>query len=1009
MKILKYCLWIPLLCASSTFAQPSPGRDITGKVINERGEPLANANVSIKNGRGTVTNARGQFLLKNVTPNDILQISFVGYSSQTVAVKDQPVFNIVLQQAENELDRVVVQGYGTTSDRLRTGSIVKVTSEQIAKQPVMNVLNVLQGQTPGAVVTNASGYASGTVKVEIRGRNTINSNFPSEPLYVIDGVPLTILDVAGTDNYNNGSQGMIRSGIESPAKGQSPLFSINPNDVESIEILKDADATAIYGSRASNGVILITTKSGKPGKTNFDFNFFQGMQKITNRYEMLNTQQYIQMRKEALANDGIAIDNSSAPDLVEWDTTKYTDWQKYLFGNIGNTTDFQGTLTGGNAQTTFRVGGSYHSQSDILALSGANKRGTLSFNFNQKSLNQKFKLSLSALYSSTYVDIISSPGNPLIAPNAPDVYDINGKLNYSGWGRLQGYYPFAQLLQPYLANTNLLNSSMNISYEIIKGLLLKTDLGYGSSQNDQRRFRTIASQNPRFNPKGQADFGYSFFHNLIIEPQLEYNTFIKSGKITVLMGGSWQKNETNGIIQGGAEYMNDVLLSSVNNAPIKYTSSYKGEYKYAALFGRLSYNLDNKYIVNVNSRRDGSSRFGPGRQYGNFGSVGAAWIFSEERIIKKNLRFLNFGKLRVSYGLTGGDQIGDYAYLTQWSFRGNSRYNSINPIVPIQHTDSTLQWQVNKKLEISLALGFFNDRIIIEANWYRHRCNNQLVDFPIPPYTGFSEVVSNSPANVQNTGIELMLNVKIISTKDFNWGLKFNISKNRNKLLSYPNFSQSPYVNQFTIGKSLNIIKRLHYIGVDPETGYYQFEDLNKDGVIKIDLSGKTADDRYDLDRSVKFDGGLNNTLTYKRWELNFLFYFRKQIGTNAFASYNTPGSISNISQEVFYNHWQKPGDIAKYAKFTTDGSSDPSYQNFYSYSDGIYTDASYIRLKNLSLSYALPETVYKKAMMKACRLFIQGENLFIITKYKGADPAVMVFGDMPIPKIITAGVSCTF
>ncbi|PVD49999.1 SusC/RagA family TonB-linked outer membrane protein [Terrimonas sp.] len=1009
MKILKYCLWIPFLYTFSTFAQPSPGRDITGKVMNERGEPLANANVSIKNGRGTVTNARGQFALKNVSTNDMLQISFVGYGSQTVAVKDQVVFNIVLKPAENELDRVVVQGYGTTSDRLRTGSIVKVTSEQIAKQPVMNVLNVLQGQTPGAVVTNASGYASGTVKIEIRGRNTINSNFPSEPLYVIDGVPLTILDVAGTDNYNNGSQGMIRSGIESPAKGQSPLFSINPNDVESIEVLKDADATAIYGSRASNGVILITTKSGKPGKTNFDFNFYQGIQKITNRYEMLNTQQYIQMRKEALANDGIDITNSSAPDLVEWDTTKYTDWQKYLFGNVGNTTDFQGTLTGGNAQTTFRVGASYRTQSDILALSGANKRGTLSFSFNQRSLNQKFKLSLTALYSNTYVDIISSPGNPLIAPNAPDVYDTNGKLNYSGWGRLQGYYPFAQLLQPYRANTNLLNSSMNISYEIIKGLLLKTDVGYGNSQNDQRRFRTIASQNPRFNPKGQADFGYSLFHNLIIEPQLEYNTFIKSGRITVLTGGSWQKNETNGIIQGGAEYMNDVLLSSVNNAPIQYTSSYNGAYKYAALFGRLNYNLDNKYIVNVNLRRDGSSRFGPGRQYGNFGSVGAAWIFSEERIIKKNLKFLNFGKLRASYGLTGGDQIGDYAYLTQWSFQGNSRYNSINPIVPIQHTDSTLQWQVNKKLEISLALGFFNDRITIEANWYRHRCNNQLVNFPLPPYTGFSEVVSNSPANVQNTGIELMVNAKIISTNDFNWSLKFNISQNRNKLLSYPNFSQSPYVNQFTIGKSLNIIKRLHYIGVDPQTGYYQFEDLNKDGEIKIDLSGKTADDRYDLDRSVKFDGGLNNALAYKRWELNFLFYFRKQIGANAFASYNTPGSISNISQEVFYNHWQKPGDIAKYAKFTTDGSSDPSYQNFYTYSDGIYTDASYIRLKNLSLSYTLPEAVNKKAMMKACRLFIQGENLFIITRYKGADPAVQVFGDMPIPKIITAGVSFTF
>lgn len=994
----------------AVISQSPPPNDITGRITNTQGEPLAGASVTIKRtGKGTIADANGKFTLKAVESDDIILVTFIDYKPLSIKVGDRTNFTLVMEMATNELDKVVIQGYGKTSDRLRTGSISKITAEDIRKQPVMNVLNVLQGQVPGAVITNNTGYASSTVKVEIRGRNTINPKFSSDPLYIIDGVPLTILDIDGSDSYNGGAQGIIKSGIQSPARGQSPLFSINPIDIESIEVLKDADATAIYGSRASNGVILITTKSGKSGKTSFGFNFYQGIQKITDRYPMLNTQQYLEMRREALANDGLPIDISNAADLVAWDTTKYTDWQKFLFGGTGKVSDFQGTLSGGSAQTTFRVGGSYRSQSDILAVRGKNKRGTVSLNFNHKSLNQKFSFSITSLYSNTSVDIISSPGNPLIIPNAPNVWDVNGRLNYIEWGRLQGSFPFAQLLQPYKAKSNFLNSNIDIRYELSKGLSIKTSFGYSNSQNEQSQLKTIASQNPRFNPRGTADFGYSFFKNLIVEPQIEYDKFVKSSKITALLGGSWQSNETSSLIQGGANYLNDVLLSSVNNAPIKYTSAYKGEYKYAAIFGRLSYNLKGKYLVNLNLRRDGSSRFGPGRQYGNFGAIGGAWIFSEENWIKNHLSLLSFGKIRGSYGLTGGDQIGDYAYLTQWSFQGNSRYNGIYPIVPIQHTDSTLQWQVNRKIELSLALGFLNDKISVEINWYKHRCNNQLVNFPLPPFTGFAGVVTNSPANVQNTGLEFILNSTIIDTKNWRWKLRFNISGNRNKLLSYPNFSQSPYVSQFSIGKSLNIVKRLHYTGVNPQTGYYEFEDLNKNGSIQVDLTGRSVDDRYDLDRSVKFDGGLNNLLSFKNWEINLLFYFRKQIGANAFASYNVPGHMSNISKEVFNNRWQKPGDIAKYAKFTTDGSIDPSYERFFSFSDGIYTDASYIRLKNLSISYSLPQKSIQKAIMKTCKLFIQGENLLIITKYKGADPAVQVFGDLPIPKTFTAGVSFDF
>lgn len=1011
MKLLIYFLGASLFYTQSTFAQqqnPPNNIDITGKVTNNKGEALANANVTIKGGRGTITNAQGQFLLRKVPSNSILEISFIGYTTQLVQVKGRSNLECVLLAAENTLDRVVIQGYGITSDRLRTGSITRVTSEEISKQPVMNVLQVLQGQTPGTVVTNASGYASGTVKIEVRGRNTINSNFPSDPLIIIDGVPLTILDINGSDSYAGGSQGVIRSGIFSPASGESPLFGINPSDIENIEILKDADATAIYGSRASNGVILITTKRGSPGKTNFDLNVYQGISKITTRYDVLNTQQYVEMRKEALANDGLPLSLSRAPDLVAWDTTRYTDWQKFLFGGTGKVTDVQGTLSGGNPQTSFRIGAGYRYQRDILAVSGGNKRGSMSLNLNHKSANQRLAIAVTAQYNNTSIDIISNPSAALLAPNAPAVYDTRGQLNYDGWAPLSFNYPFASLFRPYLSKSNFLNGSMDLSYEITKGLLIRSNLGYSNIQNEQKNLITIASQNPQFNPLGEAYFGNSFVRNWIIEPQMEYNTFIKESKMQLLFGASLQSNGTSSIFASGTGYTNDVLMSSTNNAPTKFVINNNGDYKYAALFGRINYNLKNKYIVNLNVRRDGSSRFGPGRQYGSFGSIGAAWIFSEANWIKRNLDFLSFGKIRASYGLTGGDQIADYSFLSQWTFP-NSLYNGSIPLVATRHTDSLLQWQVNKKFEISFNLGFFNDRFNIEANWYQNRCNNQLVQFPTPSLTGFTDVVSNSPANIQNRGYELLFSGKVLENRSLKWEVKFNLSSNRNKLISYPNFSQSPYVSQYTIGKSLNIVKVLHYTGVSPQDGLYQFDDKNKDGSITVDVSGATNDDRYDLDISPKFYGGFSNTFSYKNFDLSFLFYFKKQIGINAFAVSSAGGTMQNQPKEVYLNHWQKPGDIAQYAKFTTRPSSNNSYINFFFFSDGKYTDASFIRLQNLTLSYSTPEKVNKKIGLQTSKIYVKCQNMLLITRYKGSDSELQVFGGLPLAKIITIGLNCNF
>src|SRR5258708_1748466 len=320
----------------AVLSTPSPGDpilQIKGRVTNDKGEPLVNANITVKRtGHGTITDANGYFYLHNVNSDDVVMASFIGYKTLSMPIKDRINLTVVLSATMNDLDKVVVQAYGTTSQRLATGNIGTVRAEDIEKHPVMNPIEALQGQIAGVVVTNTSGYASGAIKIEIRGRNSINPNFSSDPLYIIDGVPLTVLDLTGQSSYASGSQGVIQSGLTSPANGQSPFFSINPADVESIEVLKDADATAIYGSRGSNGVILITTKKGKAGKTHFDLNVYTGISQIPKYYHLLNTSQYVNMRKEALANDGLPVDINNAADLVAWDTTRYTDWQKYLWG-----------------------------------------------------------------------------------------------------------------------------------------------------------------------------------------------------------------------------------------------------------------------------------------------------------------------------------------------------------------------------------------------------------------------------------------------------------------------------------------------------------------------------------------------------------------------------------------------------------------------------------------------------------------------------------------------------
>ncbi|MDB5089687.1 MAG: SusC/RagA family TonB-linked outer membrane protein [Mucilaginibacter sp.] len=981
-----------------------PPSEITGRVTNKQGEPLSGATILLKRTKsGTIADANGTFKLSNVNENDTLFVSFLGYKTLMEPVGKRTTFNIILEETSNGLDQVVIQGYGKTSQRLATGDIGRVTSAEIERQPVMNPLLALQGKVAGLDITQTSGYASAPIKVELRGRSAINSNFPADPLYIIDGVPLTVMEVAGFDSYSQGSPGFIQNGLGGPANGQSPLFSVNPSDIESIEVLKDADATAIYGSRGGNGVILITTKKGKAGKTKLDLHIQEGISDQTRFYDLLNTQQYLQIRNQAFKNDNIVPTAGNAYDLLTWNTSRYTDWQKVLYGGTGRNTDVQAAISGGNALTTFRIGTSFNNSTDILTSSGGDKRASLSFSLSHHSNDQKFELSLSTMYGYTYSNLISLPSNILLPPNAPSIYNADGNLNWSEW-EPYGTNPFSSLLQPYTSTTNFLNSDLTIAYHPAKGLSLSANIGYSNAQNSQVSLTPIASQDPASDPTGMATFGNNSNKNWIVEPQITYDAILGKGKISVLAGASLQQTNTDGLAVTGFGYTSDDLLRTISNAPQQVATDNSGEYRYAALFARVSYNWQDEFLLNFNGRRDGSSNFGSGSQYGNFGSVGAAWIFTQEHWFKENLSFLSFGKIRGSYGTSGSDAGSPYAYLSRWSSNGLSPYDGISSLASLQHTNPNYQWQVNKKLEEALDLGFFKDRVTLSIDYYRNRTGNQLIQFPTPILSGFTTVLENSPALVQNDGWEFTANAKIIQGKDFSWSTSLITSINHNKLVSYPDFSQSPYIGIYQIGQPLNIAYALHYTGVDPLTGQYTVKDKNGDGVIST-TKGPT-DDRYIVNLTPKFSGGVGMNFSYKSLTLNLYFVVKDQIGVNALAQGHAPGSIFNQPVQLLGTYWQQPGQIASTARLTTQPNNTETY---YLESDAGYTDASFIRLSNLSLSYNLPAVWAKKAGLSGCSLFFHTNNLFTITKYKGIDPETQNFGGLPPSKILVFGLSLNF
>jgi len=989
--------------------QNVPGSErqrITGVVVDEANQPMPGVNIIVKGTtQGTTSDVSGRYSI-DAEENDVLVFSFIGYAPVEVTIGSQSTVEVIMKEDIRSLDEVVVNaGYWKVKEREQTGNISRVTSTEIKNQPVSNPLQAIQGRMTGVYVQQNTGMPGGGFTIQIRGKNslrdgtngTINGNLP---LYLVDGVPFTATSLMSpfTSNSNLGEG--------------NPLSTINPDDIESIEVLKDADATAIYGSRGANGVVLITTKKAKVGRTNVNVDFSSGVGKVANEISLLKTEQYLAMRHEALKNDGYDFlleypdYDVYWPDLKMWDTTRYTNWQRELIGGTAQVTNAQLAVSGGNSNTQFSFGGAYYRESTVFPGSNSFQRASGRLNLNHTTNDNRFNVNVSLTYSSSYSQIPTldfTSTAVTLSPNAPALYDDQGQLNWENgtWSN-----PLAGLERKYKGTINNLVANTSLRYTIAKGLQARMAVGYSTMLVDESTINPLKAYDPvdQANRTGSSAFNNAALNTWILEPQLEYAATVGKGNLSLLAGGTMQESIQQGETLEATGYTNDALLENIDAAAgVNIIGSAYTQYRYAAFFARANYNWQDKYILNLTGRRDGSSRFGPGHQWATFGAIGAAWIFTNETWLK-NIPLISFGKLRASYGSTGSDAIGNYQYLSTYSATPY-RYNATSGLMVTRLGNPDYSWESNRKIEGAVDLGFLQDHVMLSAAYYHNQSSNQLVGFPLPVMTGQANVQYNLPATVVNRGWEFMLNTVNIDKGNVHWTSSINVTLPDNELTSFPDLEKYPAYNyRYEVGKSVFTYKALEYTGVDPETGVYTFRDVNQDGSISTSL------DRVALkERTQQAYGGFNNSVSWKGIRLEVFFQWVKQTAYKPGYYFLFPGAMSNQPAGVM-DRWQQTGDqtdVQRFTAFDPDGKVTTAF-GYYNLSDEIIEDASFIRLKNVSLSWELPDEWIQKLKMENCRVYLQGQNIFTFTRYKGLDPETQSLSLPPL-RMLTAGLQLTF
>ncbi|MBZ4192482.1 SusC/RagA family TonB-linked outer membrane protein [Niabella beijingensis] len=943
--------------------------NVKGVVTDEAGAPLSGVNIVEKGTtNGTTTDENGSFSIKVADSNAILIISIVGYLSREIPVNNGEAKQITLQKEENRLDEVVVVGYGTQRKKDLTGSVAQVSNKDLQAVPVYNVGEALQGRASGVSVAHNSGAPGSRVQVRVRGGNSmIGSN---DPLYVVDGFP-----IAGGINF------------------------LNPADIESIDILKDASATAIYGARGANGVVMVTTKRGKGGARNeIAVNSYYGVQQTAKRFDMLDARQYATVVNEFLKNDGKApyfnLDDIQGPG---------TDWQDAIFRDApvqNHTLSFSGM----NERTNYSMSGNYYEQQGIIINSGA-KKGSFRLNLDHEIkdwLKVAVNLNLSRRQQYTVPVDNGRRGNnmfsgALSAPPTSPIYDNNGLPV-----RIGEAYPFTDpgdmrnpmlWAAPYknqtLANTVLLNNAF--TFKLTKELSFVSRIGLEYENSISDGFTPIIYPNDR----GSASNSSTYWNSVLNEEVLTYEKAFTGGhKLTATGGFTYQTYMTrnSGISVSGFPNNNTENYNLGSAETINPPTSGISRWSLVSGLGRVNYSFLDRYFVTGSIRADGSSRFGKDNKWGIFPSGALAWRLSEERFIRDNLTFINNLKLRASYGITGNTALSPYQSLDRLSpvkyiYNGNTENVGY---APSGIANSQLKWETSSELDLGLDLAILTNRLGFTFDYYKKNTKDLLASVPLPPSAGFGYMLRNV-GEIQNQGLEFSVNADVL-TGAFKWNAAAQLSTNRNKVLKIAGESDIvtagqtsglPGYNLARVGQPLGVFYGYLEDGLD-ENGFIKFVDVNKDGSI-------TPLDRVILGNPYpKFEYGFNSSFSYK--DVSLTVFLQGVKGNDiffatAFTNLNSFQRTQNQFADLFGNYWtaDNPDPHAKYPKLSSLTQMRPS--------DRFIEDGSYLRVKSVQLSYSLPVKKMKLDWLSYASIYVKATNLFTFTKYPGLDPEVNTRG----------------
>ena len=992
------------LIVQISFAQQ---KTVSGTVSDENGLPLIGVTVIVAGtSSGTTTDFDGNYKI-NANTGDVLNFSYVGYSYQNITVGASNTMNVTLQP-DNSLDEVVVIGYGSTNKQKVNGNIASVTSDDIKEVPVSNFQNTLVGKLAGVQITQVNGKTESGVKIRVRGVATVNGS--QEPLYVVDGIPITNID----NNVN-----------DSPI---NPLIGINPNDIESIQILKDASASAIYGSRATNGVVLVTTKSGKEGKTRVSFNSSYGWSEATNKREWLNTSEYVELFVEANLNSGFT--EQQAFDRLNFFTDNEADWRENLvdidWQDIalvdGSVEDIGVSISGGNAKTKYFISTGYNKTEGIIR-GNTLERYNLRTNIDHE-ISDKLKVGTNLSISKTQIARLSNDNAfatplqaiaqvPYSSPYAADgVTPNNATL----------YYNF--LFQEFNAdhNVNIWRNFAKIygEYNILDNLKFRSEIGYDTTNQTEDRFFGRLTESA--STDGFAD-AYSYAdERYVLNNFFTFdNTFFDKLNTNIVVGMSFEDTKSRVSFVEGQSFASDDLQTINSAGEIVGGGSNTEQFNFLSYFSRASLGYDNKYLLDLSVRTDASSRFGENNRYGTFPSASAGWIVSNEDFFNDKSSFIQYLKARVSWGLTGNGDIGNFASRT--AIDGQRTYNQSPGLQIGRLGDPDLSWEETTQTNFGIDFGFFNRRLNISVDLYNKQTTDLLLNVPVPSTNGVLSVLKNA-GDMENKGLELTINSSNIQTDDFTWDTSLNFATNKNEVLRLGDDDADiiDAVNIARVGEAVSSFFIVEYAGVDPANGDALFytNTLLADG----SRDRSTTNNFGDASRIIAgnpypdITAGLTNSFRYQNFDLSFTF--QGQWGASI---YNNGGRYQSANGDFYdnqskdqLNRWQQPGDITNVPQARFFGGNGTQTSTRY------LQDADFIRLRNLSIGYSLPQSLTEKLKLDRLRLYLTGINLITITDYDGWDPeatadfnsnnalrAGVDFYSAPPAKTFTLGINVDF